>query len=205
MILKLSIIAPLLAGLLAGCTAAPQTRSENPGFPDDHAALAPRAEHGDVRYWQASGVALAEQYRKRVLLEPPRLVLSEGSGLDFTAREIDTLLFFFQRQLRRELLSNGYEMVGQPEPQALRIQLSVTGLKRTPQADAAEPQAGDRFSLFFDADVKDAMSGAALARSTSFVVGGELADSRIRVEDLRPVLASKAREARERLDRAFQR
>ena len=201
MILKPSIIAPLLAGLLAGCAAGP----EYPGFPDDHAALAPRAGHGEVRYWQASGVALAEQYRKRVLLEPPRLVLSEGSGLDFTAREIDALLVYFQRQLRRELLSNGYEMVGQPEPQALRIQLSVTGLKRTPQGDTATPRAGDRFSLFFAADVKDAMSGAALAQSISFVDGSELADSRIRVEDLRPVLADKAREARERLDRAFQR
>lgn len=205
MILKPSIIAPLLAGLLAGCTAAPQTGSEHPGFPDDHATLAPRAAHGDVRYWQAPGVALAEQYRKRVHLEPPRLVLAEGSGLDFTAREIDTLLVYFQRHLRRELLANGYELVGQPEPQALRIQLSVTGLQRQPQASTETPQAGDRFSLFFQADIKDAMSGAALAKSSSYVDGGELAGSRIGTEDLQPVLAKKAREARERLDRAFQR
>jgi hypothetical protein len=199
MILKPSIIAPLLAGLLAGCAAAPQTGPETSGFPDDHGVLVPRAGHGDVRYWQAG------QYRKRVLLEPPRLVLSEGSGLDFSAREIDTLLVYFQRQLRRELLSNGYELVGQPEPQALRIQLSVTGLTRQPQGDTAAPRAGDRFSLFFAAEVKDAISGAALAQSTSFVDGSELADSRVRVEDLRPVLAEKARQARERLDRAFQR
>lgn len=196
MILKLSIIAALLAGLLAGCAAAPQTGPENQGPPDSH---------GEVRYWQATGITLAGQYRKRVYLEPPRLVLAEGSGLDFTAREIDTLLVYFQRQLRREVLSHGYEMVGQPEPQALRIQLSVTGLKLKPYAGTTVPQAGDRFSLFFEADVKDAMSGAPLARTTSFVDGGELADSTIRVEDLQPVLAEKAKEARERLDRAFRR
>ncbi|MNR40337.1 hypothetical protein D3C85_1586170 [compost metagenome] len=79
----------------------------------------------------------------------------------------------------------------------------MTGLKRQPQGDTEAPRAGDRFSLFFAADVKDAMSGVALAQSTSFVEGGELADARIRVEDLHPVLAGKAREARERLDRAF--
>ena len=187
MIVKLSIIAPLLAGLLAGCAAAPQ-----PG-------------PGEARYWQASGIALAEQYRKRVHLEPPRLVLAEGSGLDFSASEIDGLLVYFQRQLRRELLANGYELVGQPEPQALRIQLSLTGLQRLPQADTGKAQAGDSFSLYFQTDVKDAMSGVTLAQTSSFIEGGELADARIRVEDLQPVLAHKAREARERLDRAFQR
>ncbi|MNF31173.1 hypothetical protein D3C84_119290 [compost metagenome] len=203
MILKLSIIAPLLAGLLAGCAAAPQPGPESPGSTDIQAAIAPRAGQAEGRFWQASGIDLAQQYRKRVHLEPPRLVLADGTGLDFSASEIDRLLVYFQRQLRRELLANGYELVGQPEPQALRIQLSVTGLKRQPQGDTEAPRAGDRFSLFFAADVKDAMSGVALAQSTSFVEGGELADARIRVEDLHPVLAGKAREARERLDRAF--
>ncbi|MND30303.1 hypothetical protein D3C80_208330 [compost metagenome] len=188
MILKPGIIAPLLAGLLVGCAAVPPPRPEYPGLAN--------SDHGNVRYWQASGIALAERYRKRVHLEPPRLVLAQGSGLDFSAREIDGLLVHFQRQLRRELLSNGYELVGQPEPQALRIQLSVTGLKRMPQA-------ADRFSLFFAAEVKDALSGAALAQSISFVDAGEPAGPTLRAEDLRPLLADKAREARERLDRAF--
>ncbi|WP_375738718.1 DUF3313 family protein [Pseudomonas boanensis] len=219
MILRLSTIAPLLAALLAGCSADPQSRPEYRGFLNDYAALTPHEEYENGRYWQAPATSLAEKYRKRVYLEPPRLMISDGSGLRFTSEEVNTLLLYFQRYLRRELLSNSYELVGQPEAQALRIQLSVTGLKRMPQSatEAAvsdldvlsvndNAPTGDRVSVFFEADIRDAVTDEALAQSISFIDVGKVPRTQVmRVEDLQPALAEKATQARERLDRAFQR
>jgi hypothetical protein len=146
-LLSMSLIAGSL--LLIGFTTQAQDSSkpqeaesrEVSGFLGDYSGLYPDAKNGDLLIYEKNKDVL-KNYRK-FIIHPVTVYLLPGSqdrGID--ADDLDRLARYFTDAITDELIGSGYEVVTDPGPGVLVLQIAITNVEPTGGKKNAAMQAG---------------------------------------------------------------
>src|SRR5580704_13160470 len=141
----------LIAGslLLIGFTCQAQDSSkpqeseskEVSGFLSDYSGLYPDPKNGDLLIYEKSKDAL-KNYRK-FTIDPVTVYLlpaAENRGID--PDDLDRLARYFTDAITDELIAGGYEVVTEPGPGVLELQIAITNVEPTGGKKNAAIQAG---------------------------------------------------------------
>jgi Protein of unknown function (DUF3313) len=141
----------LIAGslLLIGFTAQAQDSSkpqeseskEVSGFLGDYSGLSPDPKNGDLLIYEKSKDAL-KNYRK-FMIDPVTVYLlpgAENRGID--PDDLDRLARYFTDAITDELIGGDYEVVTEPGPGVLELQIAITNVEPTGGKKNAALKAG---------------------------------------------------------------
>ena len=141
----------LIAGslLLIGFTTQAQESSkqqeaeskEVSGFLGDYSGLSPDPKNGDLLIYEKNKDVL-KNYRK-FILDPVTVYLLPGAqdrGID--PDDLDRLARYFTDAITDELMGSGYEVVTDPGPGVLELQIAITNVEPTGGKKNAAMQAG---------------------------------------------------------------
>jgi hypothetical protein len=149
--LSQSLFRSLIAGslLLIGLTTQAQDSSkpqesdskEVSGFLGDYSGLYPDPKNGDLLIYEKSKDTL-KNYRK-FILDPVTVYLLPGAqdrGID--PDDLDRLARYFTDAITDELVGSGYEVVTEPGPGVLELQIAITNVEPTGSKKNAALKAG---------------------------------------------------------------
>jgi hypothetical protein len=141
----------LIAGslLLIGLTTQAQDSSkpqeaesrEVSGFLGDYSGLYPDPKNGDLLVYEKSKDAL-KNYRKFILDPVTVYLLPEARDRGIDADDLDRLARYFTDAITDELIGGGYEVVTEPGPGVLELQIAITNVEPTGGKKNAALKAG---------------------------------------------------------------
>jgi len=141
----------LIAGslLLIGFTALAQESSkpqepeskEVSGFLGDYSGLYPDPKNGDLLIYEKNKDVL-KNYRKFILDPVTVYLLPEAQDRGIDPDDLDRLARYFTDAITDELMGSGYEVVTEPGPGVLELQIAITNVEPTGGKKNAALKAG---------------------------------------------------------------
>jgi hypothetical protein len=111
------------------------------GFLGDYSGLYPDPKNGDLLVYEKSKDAL-KNYRKFILDPVTVYLLPEARDRGIDADDLDRLARYFTDAITDELIGGGYEVVTEPGPGVLELQIAITNVEPTGGKKNAALKAG---------------------------------------------------------------